>query len=106
MSNDDLAIIRGSGNVFRDLGHPDADPKSHSENRQRDSEATGQLDAEGGNEKALTTSKIAEELGETRAQVRRSLSNYEIDNVVRFRRDRLGREACRGVSTRNRLQKQ
>ena len=23
--NDDLEIIRGSGNVFRDLGHPDAD---------------------------------------------------------------------------------
>jgi predicted XRE-type DNA-binding protein len=25
MSNGDFAIIRGSGNVFRDLGHPDAD---------------------------------------------------------------------------------
>src|ERR1019366_8561073 len=25
MSNSDFAIIRGSGNVFRDLGHPDAD---------------------------------------------------------------------------------
>ena len=25
MSSDDLDIIRGSGNVFRDLGHPDAD---------------------------------------------------------------------------------
>jgi predicted XRE-type DNA-binding protein len=23
--NDDMDIIRGSGNVFRDLGHPDAD---------------------------------------------------------------------------------
>ena len=23
--NDDLDIVRGSGNVFRDLGHPDAD---------------------------------------------------------------------------------
>jgi predicted XRE-type DNA-binding protein len=23
--NDDIQIIRGSGNVFRDLGHPDAD---------------------------------------------------------------------------------
>jgi predicted XRE-type DNA-binding protein len=23
--NDDIRIIRGSGNVFRDLGHPDAD---------------------------------------------------------------------------------
>ena len=23
--DDDFAIIRGSGNVFRDLGHPDAD---------------------------------------------------------------------------------
>jgi predicted XRE-type DNA-binding protein len=23
--NDDMEIIRGSGNVFRDLGHPDAD---------------------------------------------------------------------------------
>ena len=27
MSSDDLDIIRGSGNVFRDLGHPDADRK-------------------------------------------------------------------------------
>jgi predicted XRE-type DNA-binding protein len=25
MSSDDIDIIRGSGNVFRDLGHPDAD---------------------------------------------------------------------------------
>jgi len=25
MSNDDFDIIRGSGNVFRDFGHPDAD---------------------------------------------------------------------------------
>jgi predicted XRE-type DNA-binding protein len=25
MSNDDMDIVRGSGNVFRDLGHPDAD---------------------------------------------------------------------------------
>ena len=25
MSKDDFDIIRGSGNVFRDLGHPDAD---------------------------------------------------------------------------------
>ena len=25
MSSDDFDIIRGSGNVFRDLGHPDAD---------------------------------------------------------------------------------
>src|SRR6202044_502597 len=25
MSNDEFDIIRGSGNVFRDLGHPDAD---------------------------------------------------------------------------------
>src|ERR1700722_20635867 len=25
MSDDDFDIIRGSGNVFRDLGHPDAD---------------------------------------------------------------------------------
>jgi predicted XRE-type DNA-binding protein len=25
MSDDDFDIVRGSGNVFRDLGHPDAD---------------------------------------------------------------------------------
>jgi hypothetical protein len=25
MSDDDFGIVRGSGNVFRDLGHPDAD---------------------------------------------------------------------------------
>jgi len=25
MSNDDLELVRGSGNVFRDLGHPNAD---------------------------------------------------------------------------------
>ena len=25
MSQDDFEIIRGSGNIFRDLGHPDAD---------------------------------------------------------------------------------
>lgn len=25
MSNEDLEIIRGSGNIFRDLGHPDSD---------------------------------------------------------------------------------
>jgi predicted XRE-type DNA-binding protein len=25
MSNDDFELVRGSGNVFRDLGHPNAD---------------------------------------------------------------------------------
>jgi predicted XRE-type DNA-binding protein len=25
MSDDDFDIVRGSGNIFRDLGHPDAD---------------------------------------------------------------------------------
>lgn len=25
MSDDDFELVRGSGNVFRDLGHPDAD---------------------------------------------------------------------------------
>jgi predicted XRE-type DNA-binding protein len=25
MNKDDLELVRGSGNVFRDLGHPDAD---------------------------------------------------------------------------------
>src|SRR3954447_25195218 len=25
MTKDDLELVRGSGNVFRDLGHPDAD---------------------------------------------------------------------------------
>ena len=25
MSDDDLEVVRGSGNVFRDVGHPNAD---------------------------------------------------------------------------------
>jgi predicted XRE-type DNA-binding protein len=78
---DDLEVVRGSGNVFRDLGLPDADTE-----QMKSALAAEILKAM--REQGLTHAAAAERAGVQRADVSRickvDLDRFTIDRLVRI----------------------
>ncbi len=87
-SSDDFEVVRGSGNVFRDLGHPAADVEQTKAILA--ARIIGILDDEG-----LSTRKAQEKTGVNHADFARirnaKLDRFTIDRLMKIV-DRLGRQ--------------
>ena len=99
-SKDNLEIVRGSGNVFRDLGHPAADVEQTKAILA--AEIIGILDDEG-----LSTRKAQERTGINHADYARirnaKLNRFTIDRLMTIV-DRLGRQVEVQISVQPRSQ--
>ena len=99
-SRDDFELVRGSGNVFRDFGHPAADVE-HTKAILA-AEIIGILDEEG-----LSTRKAQEKTGINHADFARvrnaKLDRFTIDRLITIV-DRLGRQVEVRISVQKREQ--
>lgn len=95
-SKDDFELVRGSGNVFRDFGHPAADVEQTK--AVLAAEIIGILDDEG-----LSTRKAQEKTGINHADFARirnaNLDRFTIDRLMTIV-DRLGRRVEVQISVR------